>query len=326
MRIKVLDTETTGFSYDRGDRMVEIGIVELQNFRPTGRVFHEFVDPGVKVHWAAARVHGLTNQALAGKPRFAQIARNMLEFIGDDELWIHNSRFDMGFLLGELGDAGMKAELRSRDTVRIVSRKLEGSVKLDQVVARLGLCIPDRSLHGALLDAAILAGVLARLHHAPDIDIAALCARGKETEVDRLPPTRSPYPVQARPRPIDPSEAEMARKAARLRATIRSLIDQAASFQALMRDIEAAGIRVRPSVNGDGSLVGFRYRHDGIWARSGTLGIRMDEFADGRLRYAGAGRERELLEEMQRRYDRDHGPVDGETWTEIRPGRIPAAA
>lgn len=326
MRIKVLDTETTGFSYDRGDRMVEIGIVELVNFRPTGRVFHEFIDPGVKVHWAATKVHGLTNQALADKPRFAEIARSMLEFIGDDELWIHNARFDMGFLDGELCDAGLKKELASRDTVRIFSRKLGGSVKLDQVVARLGLSIPDRSLHGALLDAAILAGALARLNHAPDIDIAALCARGKESEIRRLPPARSPYPVEARPRQVDPVEAEAARKAARLRDVIRSLMDRASGFQALMRDIEAAGVRVRPSVNGDGTLIGFRFRHDGIWARSGTLGIRMDEFAGGRLGYAGAGAARQHLEEMQRRYDRDHGPVDAETWTEIRPGRVSDAA
>lgn len=328
MRIKVLDTETTGFSYDRGDRMVEIGIVELDDFRPTGRVFHEFIDPGVRIHWAATRVHGLNNQALAGKPAFGAVAGRMLDFIGDDELWIQNSRFDMGFLNGELRDAGHRVSLRHRDTVPIFSRKLGGSVKLDQVVSRLGLVVPDRSLHGALLDAAILSGALARLHRAPDIDIAGICALGREAEVRRLPQAgKGTTSTKSRPAPRAASaEAELGRKAARLRDLLRGLIDKATGFQALMRDIEAAGVRVRPAVNGDGSLIGFRFRHDGIWARSGTLGIRMGEFAAGRLRYMGAGPDRVLLEEMQRRYDRDHGPVDAETWIEIRPGHVAAAA
>lgn len=327
MKIKVLDTETTGFSYARGDRMVEIGIVELDDYRPTGRVFHEFIDPGVRVHRAAIGVHGLTNQALAGKPRFPDIAPKMLDFIGDDELWIHNSLFDMGFLNGEIRDAGLKAELRHRDTVRIFAGRLGGSVKLDQVVSRLGLQVPNRSLHGALLDAAILSGALARLNNAPDIDMAALCALGKETDIRRLPLAgKSPYPVAKPVRPIDPVQQESGRKAANLRARIRALIEKASGFPALMRDIEAEGVRVRPSVSGDGTLIGFRFRHDGIWARSGTLGIRMDEFANGRLRYDGAGPVRQLLEDMQRRYDRDHGPVDTETWIEVRPGRIAEAA
>ena len=182
MRTIILDTETTGASARQGDRIVEIGAVEMIDHRPTGRVFHAYLDPKHPIHWAATRVHGLRNADLEGFPVFRDILPEFLDFVGGDRIHAHNAAFDASFVSAEITACGHAPFPGSQwsCTLPLVRRHVgSGSAKLDAVVARLGLEIPDRKIHGALLDAAILAAVVARLHRAPDIDVAALTAAAK---------------------------------------------------------------------------------------------------------------------------------------------------
>lgn len=149
-----LDTETTGFSFQKGAKIVEIGVVEKMGDVPTGRVFHEFINPGVAVHFKALEVHGLSNKALEHQPEFSAIAGRLVEFVGGHQISAHNAAFDAGFVNGELALAGY-APLKFRDTVPEVS-KATGVGKLDQAMRKLGIDVPDRTLHGALLDLSLI--------------------------------------------------------------------------------------------------------------------------------------------------------------------------
>lgn len=161
MREVVLDTETTGFSPNRGDRIVEIGAVELIDRIPTGRAYHEYVNPQRNVPWGAYRVHGLSYEFLSDKPVFGDIGREFLDFVGNAKLVIHNAGFDMRFLNAELRWIGLPLIPRYRvvDTVAIARRRFPGeSCSLDNVCRRLGIDVSARSdRHGALLDSEILA-------------------------------------------------------------------------------------------------------------------------------------------------------------------------
>lgn len=160
MREIVLDTETTGLDPDTGDRIVEIGAVELLGHVPTGSTFHKYINPERKVPKEAVDVHGLTDDFLRDKPSFGAIAQDFLAFIGDAKLVIHNAAFDMKFLNAELRwlalpqiDSG-----RTVDTLEIARRKFPGSpASLDALCRRFGIDNSNRTLHGALLDSEILA-------------------------------------------------------------------------------------------------------------------------------------------------------------------------
>ncbi|MBN9309481.1 MAG: DNA polymerase III subunit epsilon [Devosia sp.] len=161
----VLDTETTGLSPTSGDRVVEIGCVELLNHIPTGRHFHVYLNPERDVPDEAFRVHGLSTEFLRDKPLFAAEADNFLEFIADATLVIHNADFDMGFLNFELERLG-----RSRlsnpviDTVMVARERHPGArVSLDALCKHYGIDNSRRVLHGALLDSEILADVYLEL-------------------------------------------------------------------------------------------------------------------------------------------------------------------
>ncbi len=165
MREIVLDTETTGFEPAEGDRIVEIGAVELHNHMPTGRTFHEYINPQRAMPQAAFEVHGLGNDFLRDKPLFAQIGPKFLDFIGDAKLVIHNAAFDMKFLNAELG--WIKLPLipmdQAIDTLMIARKKYPGSpASLDALCRRFGI-ETARTLHGALLDSQILAEVYLEL-------------------------------------------------------------------------------------------------------------------------------------------------------------------
>lgn len=165
MREIVLDTETTGFEPSEGDRIVEIGAVELYNHMPTGRTFHEYINPQRAMPQAAFEVHGLGDDFLRDKPVFAQIGPKFLEFVGDAKLVIHNAPFDMKFLNAELG--WMKLPLlpmeQAIDTLMIARKKFPGSpASLDALCRRFGIAT-ERTLHGALLDSQILAEVYLEL-------------------------------------------------------------------------------------------------------------------------------------------------------------------
>lgn len=164
MRSIVLDTETTGLEYRLGDRVIEIGCVEMVGRKLTGRRFHRYINPEREIDPGAQAVHGLTNEFLADKPKFAEIADELLEFIQDAELVIHNAAFDTGFLNHELGLLGREPVERvcSRvvDTLRM-ARELRPGKKnsLDALCNEYQVDNSGRQLHGALLDAELLAEV-----------------------------------------------------------------------------------------------------------------------------------------------------------------------
>ncbi len=163
MRHIVLDTETTGLEPSQGHRIIEIGCVEVINRRLTGRNYHQYLNPDREVDEGAIEVHGITNEMLADKPRFADIAEEFLDFIRGAELVIHNARFDVGFINHELKLLDAKAEPVTAfcsvlDTLAL-ARKLHPGQKnsLDALCKRYDIDNSARELHGALLDAEILA-------------------------------------------------------------------------------------------------------------------------------------------------------------------------
>ncbi len=160
MREIVLDTETTGTDPAAGDRIIEIGCVELVSGFPTGHTFHHYVNPQRSVSQGAFNVHGLSDAFLADKPTFETIAEAFLEFVGDGRLVIHNAGFDIAFLNAEFARTGHRPfDLgRAVDTLTLARRKHPGaSNSLDALCARYGIDNSRRTKHGALLDAEILA-------------------------------------------------------------------------------------------------------------------------------------------------------------------------
>lgn len=165
MRQIVLDTETTGLDAVRGHRVIEIGCVELCERRPSGRVFHRYLNPQRQVDRGAAEVHGLSDEFLADKPLFAQVADEFIAFIDGAELIIHNAAFDVGFLDAELSRLGAEAgritdRCRVLDTLKLARERYPGQRNsLDALCKRLGVDHSGRDLHGALLDANLLVEV-----------------------------------------------------------------------------------------------------------------------------------------------------------------------
>ena len=162
----ILDTETTGLDPATGDRVVEIGAVELLNHLPTGRTFHVYINPERDMPKEAEAVHGLSSAFLSDKPVFAAIAQDFLDFIGDAALVIHNASFDMAFLNAELGflRLGPIPPERVIDTLHIARQKHPGSANsLDALCRRYGIDNSKRTKHGALLDSELLAEVYLEL-------------------------------------------------------------------------------------------------------------------------------------------------------------------
>ncbi|HYY84797.1 MAG TPA: DNA polymerase III subunit epsilon [Beijerinckiaceae bacterium] len=180
MREVVLDTETTGTDVGAGDRIVEIGAVELINHIPTGRSFHAYVNPQRSMPQGAFAVHGLSDAFLADKPRFAAVAGEFEEFIEDSRLVIHNAAFDIAFLNAELGRIGRPALGMGRvlDTLSMARRKHPGApASLDALCARYGIDNSRRTKHGALLDAEILAEVYIELIGGKQADLGLAIVR-----------------------------------------------------------------------------------------------------------------------------------------------------
>ena len=174
MRQIVLDTETTGLTLAEGHRIIEIGGVELINRRHSGRHFHRYLNPEREIDAGAIAVHGLTREKLMGSPRFAEIAAELLEFIGGAELIIHNAEFDIAFLDMDLSrlagatveaaaaawPAGVRTLCRVLDTLTLARERHPGQRNnLDALCKRYGIDNAHRELHGALLDAQLLADV-----------------------------------------------------------------------------------------------------------------------------------------------------------------------
>lgn len=166
MREIVLDTETTGLDPKTGDRVVEIGCVELQNHLASGETYHVYINPERDMPAEAEAVHGLSVEFLSDKPVFADIAKDFLEFIGTAPVIAHNARFDMGFLNAELVRAGFEPipDERAIDTVPLARRKFPGAqVNLDALCRRFNIDLSARVKHGALLDSELLAEVYLEL-------------------------------------------------------------------------------------------------------------------------------------------------------------------
>jgi DNA polymerase-3 subunit epsilon len=166
MREIVLDTETTGLDPYQGHRLIEIGCIELLNRMPTGQVFHHYVHPDRDIPEEAFRVHGISLEMLKDKPRFQEIADDLLTFLGDAPLVIHNAAFDMGFINAELERASrpLLDRMRMVDTLLLARRKYPGgSNRLDDLCLRYRIDTSRRTKHGALLDAELLTEVYIEL-------------------------------------------------------------------------------------------------------------------------------------------------------------------
>lgn len=208
MREIVLDTETTGLKPADGDRIVEIGCVELFNHIPTGSVWHRYVNPERDMPMAAYQVHGLSAEFLAQHPVFSEHVGEFLDFIGDARLVIHNAEFDMGFINAELKMLGFAPLPMSRaiDTVRLARRRFPGAqASLDALCRRFGIDNSSRTKHGALLDAELLAEVYLELigGRQPGFGLESRSATKDATARQSDRPRRPP-------RPHEPSAVELA--------------------------------------------------------------------------------------------------------------------
>ena len=179
MREIVLDTETTGFEPSEGHRIVEIGAVELMNHMPTGRTYHQYINPERPMPVEAFEVHGLGDEFLRDKPVFRAIGSEFLAFIGEARLVIHNAAFDMKFLNFELKRVGLPALPfdRALDTLALARQRFPGApASLDALCRRFGVDNSTREKHGALLDSEILAQVYLELvgGRQPDFGLARL--------------------------------------------------------------------------------------------------------------------------------------------------------
>ena len=219
----VLDTETTGFEPRQGHRMVEIACVELQDFLPTGRHFHVYIDPERDMPPEAEKVHGLSAAFLKGKPKFAEteVAEAFVEFVGDAFLIAHNAGFDRNFVNFELERCGraIVPEDRWIDTLALAQKRFPGMYNsLDALCKRFNISLAEREKHGALIDARLLAAVYLELQG------------GRERKLE-LTPTRLKAAVAvaeqaaygARPRPLEPrsTEEERARHEAFVKANLK---------------------------------------------------------------------------------------------------------
>ena len=166
MRELVLDTETTGLDHESGDRIVEVGVIELNNYIITGKYLHYYINPEKKSDPKAEKIHGLTTEFLLDKPKFVDIADTLINFIGDNKVIIHNAPFDLGFLNAEFLKCDMK-ELKEEqviDTLIISRKKYPGqSVSLDALCRKFNIDLTTREKHGALLDAKLLSQVYLEL-------------------------------------------------------------------------------------------------------------------------------------------------------------------
>jgi DNA polymerase-3 subunit epsilon len=212
MREIVFDTETTGLDPRSGDRMVEIGCIELVNRVPTGRTYHAYFNPDRPMPLAAEQVHGITDAFLADKRRFHEHVGELIDFLGDAPLVAHNASFDFGFLNAELRIAGLGPVDTARmvDTVAIARKRHPGAKhSLDALCTRYGIDRSHRVKHGALLDAELLAQVYVELTGGRQIGLGFERVAGMAaTEVVAIVSTPRP---RREPRPHTASAEELAR-------------------------------------------------------------------------------------------------------------------
>lgn len=230
MREIIFDTETTGLDPLKGDRLVEIGCIEMVNRVPTGQVFHAYFNPCRDMPAEAEAVHGLSAAFLADKPLFGERCGELLDFLGDAPLVAHNAGFDFAFLNFELAQCGLEPVCHSRmvDTVKLARVRHPGAkLSLDALCTRYGIDRSHRTQHGALLDAELLAQVYVELNGGRQIGLELAGVRSAElvAEVTLVRRTR----VYREPRPHGPSEAELAAHAAFLEGVKAPLWNEGAA-------------------------------------------------------------------------------------------------
>ncbi|MEC7944049.1 MAG: DNA polymerase III subunit epsilon [Pseudomonadota bacterium] len=223
MRELALDTETTGLDALTGDRLVEIGCIELVNHIPTGKTYHQYINPERDMPSGAFAIHGLSEEFLRGFPVFADIADAFLEFINDDPLIIHNAKFDMGFINAELRllNHPLLPMSRSIDTVALARRRFPGApASLDALCRRFDIDNSSRIKHGALLDAELLAEVYLEFCGGRQPDLSLTQDKDENSSIDdaaavkRLNPKkalRPPRPHTALPDELAAHDAFLAK-------------------------------------------------------------------------------------------------------------------
>ena len=209
MKEIVFDTETTGFDPENGDRIIEIGCVELDNHVPTGRHLQLYINPERDIPAEATAVHGITNEFVADKPIFSQVYSEFIDFVGDGKLVAHNAEFDMRFINYELGQVGHPAYPWNRvvDTLAMARRKFPGSpANLDALCKRFGIDNTERVYHGALLDSELLAEVYLELLGGRQHGLGLAKEQAKQQQDVQQKTER----VFREPRTFAPSEEELA--------------------------------------------------------------------------------------------------------------------
>jgi DNA polymerase-3 subunit epsilon len=210
-RAILFDTETTGLDPLFGDRVIEIAAIELLNELPTGRLFHVLLDPERDIPADASRIHGITSKDVEGKPKFSEVAKDFLEFVGEDPLVAHNAPFDFGFLDAELARIGLPRLERSRmiDTLALAKQKFPGIPNsLDALCRRFEIDLSARITHNALLDCKLLAEVY--------VELTGGRQRGFALEAENAELSFATYTLSGprTPRPMLVSEAEQLAHAA----------------------------------------------------------------------------------------------------------------
>ncbi|MEP5731265.1 MAG: DNA polymerase III subunit epsilon [Sulfitobacter sp.] len=203
MREIVLDTETTGFDPETGDRIVEIGAVELMGHVATGKTYHQYINPERGMPQEAFEVHGLGDDFLRDKPKFAQVGQAFLDFIGDAKLVIHNAAFDIKFLNAELKWMNLPQIPweQAIDTLAIARKRFPGSpASLDALCRRFNIDNSSRTLHGALLDSEILAEVYLELigGRQPDFALSNQSQGSRDANVAKWTPKPRPTALGSR--------------------------------------------------------------------------------------------------------------------------------
>jgi len=190
-RLIVLDTETTGLDVNDGHRIIEIGCVEIVNRNITSNSFHRYVNPMRQIDDGAKNVHGITYSMLEDKPKFSEILNELLEYLSDSDLIIHNAPFDLGFLSKELSFCGkednyLESSRKIHDTLKISRKRFPGKRNsLDALCARYEIDNTDRNLHGALIDANLLASVYLKMTRGQtSLSMGTTIEEGEITQVE----------------------------------------------------------------------------------------------------------------------------------------------
>jgi len=200
----VLDTETTGFDPKTGDRLIEVGCIEIEDLLPTGRTFHRFINPERLIPPDAIKVHGITDDKVKDAPKFHEVVDDLMEFLGDAPLIAHNANFDRNFIDFEIGRIGRKPPPQDRwiDTLALAQKRFPGMANsLDALCKRYKISLVERTLHGALIDARLLAEVYLELRGGKErvLDLSSAPVAGRDASG-----VIQAAAYGARPRPLAP--------------------------------------------------------------------------------------------------------------------------